>query len=271
MPELPEVETTLRGIKPHVTEQEITGINVYNASLRWPIPTEVNELVGLTVRHVYRRAKYLIFELSDQQHLLMHLGMSGVIRVVAADTELAKHDHFEMVMADGQALRLNDPRRFGCVLMTGHRPDEHQLLNRLGPEPLTDEFDGNWLKTLSSNKQIAVKNFIMNNQVVVGVGNIYAAESLFLAGIHPMRPAKNISLTRYQALASQIKKVLKNAIIAGGTTLNDFKNTDGKPGYFKQELYVYGRHGQPCLQCGTTIKNKVIGQRASCFCPKCQK
>ncbi len=271
MPELPEVETTLRGIRPHVVEQEITAINVYNASLRWPIPTEVNELAGHSVQNAYRRAKYLILELSNQQHLLLHLGMSGVIRVVPADTELEKHDHFEMVMADGLAMRLNDPRRFGCVLLTGEDPGQHKLLHQLGPEPLTDDFDGRWLKKLSANKQVAVKNFIMNNHTVVGVGNIYAAESLFLAGIHPKRPAKNIALDRYQRLAKHIKSVLKNAIMAGGTTLNDFRNTEGKPGYFKQELFVYGRAGQPCKHCGTTIKNLVIGQRASCFCPTCQK
>ncbi len=271
MPELPEVETTLRGIQPHVVDQKIGAVNVYNPSLRWPIPTEVNELTGHTIRNAYRRAKYLILELSNQQHLLLHLGMSGVIRVVPADTELEKHDHFEMVMADGLAMRLNDPRRFGCVLLTGEDPSQHKLLNQLGPEPLTDDFDGQWLKKISANKQIAVKNFIMNNQVVVGVGNIYAAESLFLSGIHPKRPAKNISLDRYQRLAKHIKSVLKNAIMAGGTTLNDFRNTEGKPGYFKQELFVYGRAGQPCMHCGTTIKNLVIGQRASCFCPKCQK
>lgn len=252
-------------------KQEIVAVNVYNHAMRWPIPTEVNDLTGLFVEQAFRRAKYLIFKLSDQQHLLLHLGMSGVIRVVDADAELLKHDHFEMVLSNGRALRLNDPRRFGCVLLTDSNPNEHALLSQLGPEPLTDEFDGRWLKAQAKNKQLAVKNFIMNNHTVVGVGNIYAAESLFLSGISPKRAAKNISLARYQVLANNIKQVLSKAIKAGGTTLNDFKNTDGKPGYFKQELLVYGRQGEPCVNCGTAIKNIVIGQRASCHCPRCQK
>ena len=201
----------------------------------------------------------------------MHLGMSGVIRVVEADATLLKHDHFELVLSNGRALRLNDPRRFGCVLLAGENPDKHRLLNKLGPEPLTPEFDGTWLKTNAKNKQQAVKNFIMNNHIVVGVGNIYAAESLFLSGINPKRSTKNISHARYQLLAENIKLVLSKAIKAGGTTLNDFKNIEGKPGYFKQELLVYGHEGKPCTICGTVIKNIVIGQRASCYCPHCQK
>ncbi|MGJ8661997.1 MAG: bifunctional DNA-formamidopyrimidine glycosylase/DNA-(apurinic or apyrimidinic site) lyase [Marinicella sp.] len=270
MPELPEVETTLRGIEPWVNQQEIAVVNVFNAALRWPIPTEVHELAGQKIIHVYRRAKYLLLQLSNEQHLILHLGMSGVIRVVASDAVLMKHDHFELVLTNGRALRLNDPRRFGCVLLTDTNPNQHKLLKNLGPEPLAETFNGQWLKTHAKNRQMAVKNFIMNNQVVVGVGNIYAAESLFLAGIHPNRPAKNIALKRYVELASIIKQVLAKAIMAGGTTLNDFKHTDGKPGYFKQQLLVYGRAGEPCTVCGTQIKNMVIGQRASCYCPQCQ-
>lgn len=271
MPELPEVETTLRGVSPWVLAQEIVAVNVYNSAMRWPIPPEVSDLTGLIIEQVFRRAKYLIFKLSDQQHLLLHLGMSGVIRVVDAQADLLKHDHFELLLNNGRALRLNDPRRFGCVLLAGEDPTQHALLNQLGPEPLNDEFDGHWLKGLAKNKQLAVKNFIMNNHIVVGVGNIYAAEALFLSGISPKRAAKNISLARYQVLANNIKTVLRKAITAGGTTLNDFKNTDGKPGYFKQQLMVYGRHGEPCINCGTEIKNVLIGQRASCYCPNCQK
>lgn len=270
MPELPEVETTLRGILPHVLDQEITAVNVYNPALRWPIPPEVHELVGLHVVAARRRAKYLLLQLSDQQHLLMHLGMSGVIRVLDANTDLAKHDHFELVMNNGLAVRLNDPRRFGSVLLLGEEPEQHSLLQNLGPEPLTDDFDGRRLKRLSAGKSVAVKNFIMDNRTVVGVGNIYAAESLFLAGIHPARSANNIAQQRYERLANEIKTVLHLAIQAGGTTLNDFRQSDGQPGYFKQKLYVYGRAGEPCLVCGTTIKNRVIGQRASCYCPTCQ-
>lgn len=271
MPELPEVETTLRGVSPWVLKQEIVAVNVYNYAMRWPIPTEVNDLTGQTIEQAFRRAKYLIFKLSNQQHLLLHLGMSGVIRVVDANVELLKHDHFELVLSNGRAMRLNDPRRFGCVLLAGKNPIEHALLSQLGPEPLTDEFNGQWLKDCSKNKQLAVKNFVMNNHVVVGVGNIYAAESLFLSGINPKRAANNISYARYQLLVENIKSVLNKAIKAGGTTLNDFKNTDGKPGYFKQELLVYGRQGEPCFTCGTEIKNIIIGQRASCYCPHCQK
>lgn len=270
MPELPEVETTLKGVSPWTVGERITAIKVHNASLRWPIPEAVKTLEGLTVEAVYRRAKYLLFELSDGQHLMIHLGMSGVIRVVSKQAELLKHDHFEMYLANQRVMRLNDPRRFGCVLLVGKEPNKHVLLEKLGPEPLTAAFDGQWLKTLSKDKKGPVKNFIMNNHVVVGVGNIYAAEALFLSGIHPKRAARNISLKRYEKLAENIKKVLSQAITAGGTTLNDFKNTDGKPGYFKQELNVYGRAGAPCVQCGRAIKNLVIGQRASCFCGSCQ-
>lgn len=271
MPELPEVETTLRGIKPWLQNQEIVAVNVFNASLRWPIPTEIHEIVGLTINDLHRRAKYILLELSNQNHLILHLGMSGVIRVVDCHEVYQKHDHFEMVLAHGKALRLNDPRRFGCVLMAGKDIAQHSLLQKLGPEPLSEDFDGHWLKQCAKNRQIAVKNFIMNNQVVVGVGNIYAAESLFLAGIRPTSKANKISLNKYRDLANIIKQVLQQAIDVGGTTLKDFRNVDGKPGYFKQELHVYGRAGLPCLHCGTELKNLVIGQRASCYCPKCQK
>ncbi len=252
-------------------EQEILTVNVYNSSLRWPIPPEVNDLTGHIIKRVFRRAKYLLFKVSEKQHLLMHLGMSGVIRVVDANADLLKHDHFELVLSNGRALRLNDPRRFGCVLLVDGDHTEFNLLKKLGPEPLTDEFDGQWLKTHAYNKQVAVKKFIMNNHIVVGVGNIYAAESLFLSGINPKRAAKNISQDRYHTLAKNIKTVLSRAIRSGGTTLNDFKNTDDKPGYFKQKLLVYGRQGKPCLVCKTEIKNTLIGQRASCYCPNCQK
>lgn len=271
MPELPEVETTLRGIKPWLLGQEIDTVNVFNASLRWPIPAEVNDIVGLTVKDLQRRAKYILIELSDQSHLILHLGMSGVVRVVDSNEAHLKHDHFEMVLAHGKALRLNDSRRFGCVLLTDHNIKQHKLLSNLGPEPLSDDFNGQWLKKCAKKRQIPVKNFIMNNHIVVGVGNIYAAESLFLAGIRPTTKASRISLSKYQQLAAIIKQVLQKAIDVGGTTLKDFRNVEGKPGYFKQELNVYGRSGEPCLVCGAEIKNLVIGQRASCYCPQCQK
>ncbi len=271
MPELPEVETTLRGIKPWLQDQEIIAVNVFNAALRWPIPPEINDTVGLTIKALSRRAKYIIIRLSDDNHLLLHLGMSGVIRVVDGNESLQKHDHFELALVNGKALRLNDQRRFGCVLLTGQDVTEHVLLQKLGPEPLSEEFDGQWLKKCAKNRQVPVKNFIMNNQIMVGVGNIYAAESLFLAGIRPTTQAAKVSLKRYQRLATIIKQVLQKAIDVGGTTLKDFRNAEGKPGYFKQELHVYGRAGLACLLCGTEIKNLVIGQRASCYCPACQK
>lgn len=271
MPELPEVETTLRGVSPWTIGHQITDIKVHNASLRWPIPSEVHTLKGLSIVNAYRRAKYIIFEISDGQHLMVHLGMSGVIRVVANGENLQKHDHFEMILNNGRIFRLNDPRRFGSVLLVGREPNKHVLLENLGPEPLTEAFNGKWLKSKSSNRKGAVKNFIMNNQIVVGVGNIYAAESLFLSGIHPKRAANKVSIQRYELLAENIKKVLSNAIKAGGTTLNDFKNTEGKPGYFQQKLFVYGRQGEACYTCGTVISHTVIGQRASCYCSACQK
>ncbi len=247
------------------------AVNVYNAAMRWPIPTEVNDLAGERVCAISRRAKYILVELSNHSHLLLHLGMSGVIRVVNANEDLQKHDHFELVLSNGKAMRLNDPRRFGCVLLTHDAVEDHQLLTKLGPEPLSEQFTGQWLKQQASNKKSMVKNFIMNNHVVVGVGNIYAAESLYLAGIRPTKKVSQISLKKFEELAAVIKVVLSQAIEVGGTTLKDFKNTEGKPGYFKQELQVYGRADQACFTCGTTIKNLTIGQRASCFCPVCQK
>lgn len=271
MPELPEVETTLRGIAPWMNHQEVLVVNVFNSSLRWPIPTEINDIVGQTIIDLSRRAKYILIKLSNHKHLMLHLGMSGSIRIVDCNETYQKHDHFELVMADGKAMRLNDPRRFGCVLLAETDVNSHHLLQSLGPEPLSDDFNGEWLKKCAKNRQVAVKNFIMNNHIVVGVGNIYAAESLFLAGIRPSKKAASISLKKYQLLAATIKQVLQQAIDAGGTTLKDFRNSDGKPGYFKQHLNVYGRSGEPCFVCGTAIKNTVIGQRASCYCPNCQK
>ena len=270
MPELPEVETTLRGIEPWLDQQVIAAVNVRNPALRWPIPTEVNDLAGQSVQRLWRRAKYLLLELSDQSHLIMHLGMSGMMRVVRPDEDYQKHDHFELVLENGFALRLNDPRRFGCVLWTDEPLDDHPLLQPLGPEPLSDEFSGDWLKQAAGKRSVAVKNLIMNNHVVVGVGNIYASEALFLAGVHPSRQAGRIALQRYRKLADAIRLVLSQAIQAGGTTLRDFRRTDGQPGYFKQQLNVYGRAGEPCVTCGNTIRNITLGQRASYFCPVCQ-
>ncbi len=271
MPELPEVETTVNGIKPWLENKVIKKINIYNDSLRWKIPANLpDKYQTQTVTSVTRRAKYILIHLDSGTTLIMHLGMSGSLVVNTENASLAKHDHFEMVMDDNTSLRFNDPRRFGCILDSQDYLN-HKLIRNLGPEPLADEFDGTRLKTKAQNKTQAVKNFIMDGTVVVGVGNIYASEALFMAKIKPTKPAGKISLKRYQNLADKIKLVLSRAITAGGTTLSDFVNADGKPGYFAQELKVYGKENEPCVDCGTSIKKVVIGQRSTFYCSKCQK
>lgn len=270
MPELPEVETTLRGIEPYVAGQSVREIVVRNASLRWPIPTKALQgIVGQTVRIAERRAKYILLHTSKGV-ILLHLGMSGSLRVVTPDTPIGKHDHVDIIFGNDKVIRFNDPRRFGCCLLLQEPLFEHKLLASLGPEPLTGEFDGNHLFKLSRKRSVAVKNFIMDGKVVVGVGNIYASESLFEAGIRPTMSAHRVSRRRYHLLADEIKKVLAKAIKAGGTTLSDFTQVDGKPGYFRHELQVYAREGEPCLRCGNTIKSKIIGQRNTFYCSQCQ-
>lgn len=271
MPELPEVETTVNGIKPWIESKSIKSINVYNPSLRWPIPADLAiKYLNHKIKSVSRRAKYILIHLQSDATLILHLGMSGSLTIVNNDQSLAKHDHFEMIMNDGIILRFNDPRRFGCILDSNDY-QQHKLIKHLGPEPLTDAFDGQWLKNKAKNKTQAVKNFIMDGKVVVGVGNIYASEALFIAGINPNIQAGKISLIRYNKLVDAIKIVLKQAIIAGGTTLKDFINAEGKPGYFAQQLKVYGRAGNACLNCGTSITQKTIGQRSTFYCTKCQR
>lgn len=270
MPELPEVETTLRGIEPYVIGQTLTDVVVRNASLRWPIPSkELGALVGQTVTRLERRAKYILMH-TEKGCVLLHLGMSGSLRVLDASDVHTKHDHLDLEFSGGKIVRLNDPRRFGCCLLINEPVNEHRLLANLGPEPLSDEFNAERLFTLSRGKSQAIKTFVMDNKVVVGVGNIYASESLFQAGIRPTTAAKRISRARYEKLAEEIITVLSKAIRAGGTTLNDFTQTDGKPGYFAQQLQVYGRAGEPCNQCGTEIQSKVISQRNTFFCKVCQ-
>ena len=267
MPELPEVETTLRGIEPFVVGQKITYLTVRQSSLRWPVTDNIEEIVrGQKVRELNRRAKYIILQL-DNGSILIHLGMSGSLRVVDPSEAWRKHDHIEMQLANGRVLRYHDPRRFGCWLWS---PEQHPQLESLGPEPLSDEFDGDLLYRLSRNRKMAVKPFIMTNSVVVGVGNIYASEALFRSGIRPDRAACNVSKKRYELLAKNIKTVLAAAIAQGGTTLRDFINSDGEPGYFQQSLDVYGRAGEPCNICGTGLKELRLGQRSSVFCPRCQ-
>jgi len=270
MPELPEVETTLRGIAPALAGRSIESVVVRNPSLRWPIPAEIHNALGRTVANCRRRAKYLLIELGGGG-LLMHLGMSGSLRICDPADVPRKHDHYDLLLDDGHCLRFNDPRRFGALLWWDHPAEDHELLRELGPEPLGDDFSGPYLWRRSRGRKAAVKNFIMDGRIVVGVGNIYASESLFMAGIHPSRPAGHIAQARYDALVLAIRDVLARAIRHGGTTLRDYLNSDSRPGYFARELLVYEREGQPCFRCGTPIRRRVIGQRSSYYCVKCQR
>ena len=270
MPELPEVETTRRGIAPYIEGQEITEVRVRQPRLRVPVPDDLAErLIGARVGELARRAKYLQIPLATADGsatLLWHLGMSGSLRIARLGDLPKKHDHVDVVTASGYVLRYHDPRRFGFVDWQQGDGSRDTRLAHLGPEPLSDAFNGQWLYRLSRNKRVAVKPFLMDNRVVVGAGNIYAAEALFMAGIDPRRAAGRISQARYDALA-----VLAAAITQGGTTLRDFVSGQGEPGYFAQRLNVYGRHGQPCLRCGSELKRITLGQRASVFCPGCQR
>lgn len=269
MPELPEVEVSRLGISPHLLGNKIQRITVRQPKLRWPIPDAIQQAVGLTIDNIRRRAKYLLID-TQAGSIILHLGMSGKLRVIDADTELQKHDHIEICVDTGTSLRLNDPRRFGACLWQARGEPELAILQSLGPEPLTDEFDGKRLYDLSRGRVLAVKQLIMDNRVVVGVGNIYANEALFLAGIDPRRAAGRISKARYLCLAELIKQVLSQAIVQGGTTLKDFTQADGNPGYFAQHLNVYGRAGEPCERCQGEILSVVIGQRNTFFCQSCQ-
>lgn len=269
MPELPEVEVSRMGIEPHIDQQNVKRVVIRNPNLRWPIPEEVKKLEGQIIRAVKRRAKYLLLE-CDEGTAILHLGMSGKIRVIDKSVPVIKHDHVDIEFEHGKVLRLNDPRRFGAFLWQAPN-EQHELLTKLGPEPLTDEFTEDLLFERSRGKTGPVKNFIMDNHVVVGVGNIYANESLFKSGIDPRRPAGKISKARYRVLTQHIKETLAAAIKQGGTTLKDFTQSDGKPGYFAQELLVYGRAGEPCVQCEKPLVEVKIGQRASVFCKQCQK
>ena len=271
MPELPEVETTRRGIAPHIEGQNITQVIVRQPKLRWPVPeTLAQTLPGLSIQSVSRRAKYLLFSTASGT-VLLHLGMSGNLRIMSANQAAGKHDHIDFVFANGTILRFNDPRRFGAVLWTTEPPSEHQLLKDLGPEPLLADFNGELLYSLSRNRKTAVKLFIMDSHIVVGVGNIYANEALFMAGIRPTRQAGKISLARYQKLAECIRVVLQQAIQQGGTTLRDFVNEAGKPGYFQQQLRVYGRAGLACVGCNQLLTEIRIANRSTVFCGHCQQ
>ncbi|GAB2506344.1 bifunctional DNA-formamidopyrimidine glycosylase/DNA-(apurinic or apyrimidinic site) lyase [Lysobacter humi (ex Lee et al. 2017)] len=270
MPELPEVETTRRGLAPHVRGRRIAGVTLRRPDLRWPIPDEVRErLPGERIDDVRRRAKYLLLDTAAGSAVL-HLGMSGALRVLPGDTPLRAHDHVDLVLDDGRVLRFNDPRRFGCLLWQP-AGETHPLLAGLGPEPLSDDFDGDHLWRLSRGRSAPVKTFLMDQAVVVGVGNIYAAEALFMAGLAPLREAGKVSRERYARLADAVKAILAYAIERGGTTLRDFISPDGAPGYFEQELSVYGRGGAPCKTCGRVLRQASIGQRASVWCAGCQR
>ncbi|MBF0139357.1 MAG: bifunctional DNA-formamidopyrimidine glycosylase/DNA-(apurinic or apyrimidinic site) lyase [Magnetococcales bacterium] len=271
MPELPEVETICRGLAQRIPGRVVTGVVTRRSDLRWLIPHEtlVDLLPGETIVAVNRRAKYVLLVLPVGT-LIIHLGMSGLLRVVPGGEPPGRHDHLDILLDDGYCLRLTDPRRFGAVLWGGSQPLNHPLLVHLGPEPLLDSFNGSLLHALSVGRRRPVKSWIMDSRVVAGVGNIYAVESLFVANIHPGRPVHTLDWEACQRLALAIKDRLQAAIIQGGTTLRDFRQSDGRPGYFQQSLRVYGREGMPCLTCSTPIKSLRLGGRSSPFCPVCQ-
>ncbi len=270
MPELPEVETTCRGISAHIINSVITQLTIRNPRLRWPIPSDLSEhIVQQQVLSVHRRAKYLLLKF-PKGTLIIHLGMSGSLRIVDPQQAYDKHDHVEICFANGNALRLKDPRRFGAVLWTNDAIEHHPLLNHLGPEPLSSDFNAAYLYQQSKNKQVVIKTFLMNSKVVVGVGNIYATEILFACGVHPKRAAGRISLQRYQLIYEATVRILQEAVAQGGTTLKDFVGGTGKPGYFKQELLAYGRQGLPCVQCEKILTEIRQANRSTVYCTHCQ-
>ncbi len=269
MPELPEVETTRRGLSPHLLQRRIERIQVLQPKLRWRVPDTIQNIQGATIHSVERRAKYLLMG-TDQGHMIWHLGMSGSMRIMPVAASGAKHEHILVELDDGNSIRYRDPRRFGALLYTESEPLQHPLLSDLGPEPLSAGFNVDYLHQQCRKRSIAIKNLIMDSHVVVGVGNIYACESLFASGINPKTRASRISRQRLQRLVDAIKNVLQQAIEHGGTTLQDFTQADGKPGYFRHELNVYGRQG-PCLVCGHDLKRITLGQRSTFYCGHCQR
>ena len=271
MPELPEVETTRRGIAPSLRGRRVMQVIVRERRLRWPLPRDFErELTGRRVSGVRRRAKYLLVD-TDAGTLVAHLGMSGSLRVVARGTAPMAHDHVDIVLDSGRCLRFNDPRRFGSLHWVKGNVESHPLLAGLGPEPLEPGFDGDYLWERARGRKAAIKVFVMNARVVVGVGNIYASEALFRAGIRPTTPAGRVSRERMASLATSIRDVLAEAVEAGGTTLRDYVNADGMPGHFRQKLFVYERVGEPCRRCHMPIRQVTLGQRSTYYCPGCQK
>ena len=269
MPELPEVETTARGIEPHLLGQQVTALHVRQPKLRYPVPAELAAIVGQPIVAVRRRAKYILLD-TPVGSAIVHLGMTGRLRVLAAEVPLQLHDHLDLQLADGRQLRFYDPRRFGAWLWSDASA-QHPLLASLGPEPLDEAFSGDYLHQRSVGRSQAVKAFIMDGKVVVGVGNIYACEALFRAGIRPQLAASDISRSRYRRLAECIKAVLGEAIAQGGTTFRDYVDANGNPGYFAVALAVYGREGEPCKSCGGVIQREVLAQRSTFFCRRCQR
>jgi formamidopyrimidine-DNA glycosylase len=272
MPELPEVETTRRGIEPHIVRATVLEVIVRRYDLRQPVSAGLTQIEGCKITGIRRRAKYLLMDIADGTTVLIHLGMSGSLRVGKPGAEWRKHDHVGISLSNGRQLRFHDPRRFGLVLhLTGQEPLTHPLLDKLGPEPFAEDFTPVYLKAACASRGSAIKLVIMDNPVVVGVGNIYAVEALFRAGIRPLSPANRLTLPRLSKLVGAIREVLAEAIESGGTTLRDFLHADGSPGYFKQQLNVYGRRGEPCRRCGTAIRHAVAGQRATYWCATCQR
>jgi formamidopyrimidine-DNA glycosylase len=271
MPELPEVETTRRGLAPHLLNQRVRTAIVRNRALRVPVPKRLPQLVaGTTIHEVARRAKYLLIDCGTGT-LIVHLGMSGRLWLVDAKAPAETHDHFDLVLENGTAVRLRDPRRFGLVLWQEGDPLEHPLLASIGPEPLSPHFSGTWLYEVTRNRTAAIKLVLMDSHVVAGVGNIYASEALFRAGINPKIAAHRVSRARYDVLAQTVRDTLEAAIQAGGSTLRDYVGGDGRAGYFQNEHLVYGRADEPCYHCGTAIRELRQGQRATFYCPVCQR
>ncbi|MBV8974306.1 MAG: bifunctional DNA-formamidopyrimidine glycosylase/DNA-(apurinic or apyrimidinic site) lyase [Sinobacteraceae bacterium] len=271
MPELPEVETTRRGLAPHVRRRRVARLSVYERRLRWPVPCDLpRKVAGQRIVRLGRRAKYLLLGL-ESGTLLLHLGMSGNLRAVPAATPRLAHDHFDLVLDSGIALRFNDPRRFGSLLYTSGEPQRHPLLAHLAPEPFSKAFDADYLYRITRGRKVAIKHLLMNSRLVVGVGNIYASEALFRARLRPQRRAATLSRAECARLVRAVRTVLRLAIRAGGTTLRDYLGADGLPGYFRQRLYVYERAQRPCRRCGTSVRGLTQGQRSTYYCPQCQR
>jgi formamidopyrimidine-DNA glycosylase len=271
MPELPEVETTRRGLEPHLTGQRILRAVVRHRGMRWTVRADLDRLLrGLRIERLDRRSKYLLID-CGKGWLIVHLGMSGSLRIVSADAPPGKHDHLDLVLGNGKALRLTDPRRFGAVLWQKGEPARHKLLRDLGPEPFTAEFNAQRMYEWTRKRSAAIRNLLLDSRLVCGVGNIYANEALFRAGIHPARAGGRIGRARYARLVDSVRETLSDAIRAGGSTLRDFVHADGSPGYFQQHYFVYDRAGEPCRRCATPIKALRLGQRSAFYCPRCQR